>query len=196
MIPTMSVRFTLDQYHRMVRDRLILEGAPIEFVDGILVHKDRSQDGKDPTTVYPPHSAAVQKLSRLDFQLIPFGMHIRTEQPITLPPGSEPEPDGAIVCGPIEAYAYPHPKHIVCAIEVAHGSLDFDRTTKSRLYAAAGIPEYFVINLVERVVESHRLVSSAEGRYEQAKKHSIGATVTFRLNHANALTVPVTDLLP
>ena len=192
------VPFSLDQYHQMIRQGLLPEGAPVEFIDGFLVLKDRSRLGADPMTVYPPHSVAVQKLARLDAQVQSFGLHVRTQQPITLPKGHEPEPDGAIVRGGIEDYAarHPFPLDILCVIEVADSSLEYDRTTKQRIYATAGIPLYVLINLVERVVEVREGPDASTAAYGAVHRLPPGGTVIFHLGHAGVLSVPASDLLP
>ncbi len=192
------VPFTLDQYHRMIRDGLVAEGAPVEFIDGFLVLKDRSQHGSDPMTVYPPHSLAVQKVGRLDGKVQALGLHVRTQQPITLPTGSEPEPDGAIVRGPAEDFGshHPGPSEILCVIEVADSSLDYDRTTKQRIYAAAGIPQYVLINLVDRVIEVRREPDAKRGVYASSELVRADGFVVFQLAVAGRITVAANELLP
>ena len=74
-----------------------------------------------------------------------------------LSPNDELAPDVAVVEVSPEDYAtaHPCPWQVVSAIEVADGSLGRDRTTKLRIYAAAGIRQYLVVDLVQRQVEPH-----------------------------------------
>jgi Uma2 family endonuclease len=69
---------------------------------------------------------------------------------------SEPEPDAAVVRGTVRDFAAEHPTSAVLVVEVSDSTLAFDRDVKASLYAAAGIPEYWIVNLVERQLEIHR----------------------------------------
>ena len=84
-----------------------------------------------------------------------LGCHLRIQDPITIHPSHEPEPDAAIVRGRPRDYAdhHPEPGDVVSLIEISESSLEHDRTTKLRIYAAAGIPQYIILNLVDRRVE-------------------------------------------
>ncbi len=87
-----------------------------------------------------------------------FGEHVnvRTQLPLALDPASEPEPDVAVVAGSPRDYRDAHPSTALLIVEVADASLLFDRTTKASLYARASIPEYWLLNLVDEVIEVHR----------------------------------------
>src|SRR5687768_5094446 len=91
------VPLTVQQYHRMIETGILPEGEPIELLDGLLVRKDRSRTGEDPMTVNPDHSGAVDRLNALNPKLGRLGCYMRIQQPVTLPPNNEPEPDVAIV---------------------------------------------------------------------------------------------------
>jgi Uma2 family endonuclease len=90
-------------------------------------------------------------------KLLPPGWKVFVQRPITLA-DSEPEPDVSIVRGTRADYKdhHPRPSEIGLLIEVADSSLALDRTTKARLYAAEGIPEYWIVNLIQRQIEAHR----------------------------------------
>ena len=81
--------------------------------------------------------------------------HVRVDDPLRLG-DSEPVPDVAIVPGKPSDYRTHHPPTALLVIEIADTSLEYDRTEKMSLYAAAGIPEYWIVNLVERCVEVYR----------------------------------------
>jgi Uma2 family endonuclease len=76
--------------------------------------------------------------------------------PLDLGPYSEPEPDVAVVPGPRARYATQHPRTAVLVVEVSDTTLAYDRTHKASLYAAAGIEDYWIINLVDGQVEVRR----------------------------------------
>ena len=78
-------------------------------------------------------------------------MPLRAQLPVVLSRFQEPEPDIAILRGSIDHYfeRHPRPSDILAIIEVTDHSLAYDRTTKLRLYAAAGIPRYRIVNIPE-----------------------------------------------
>jgi Uma2 family endonuclease len=139
--PRMLYRISTEGYHRMIELEEIEEGAPFELLDGYIVRKIRSAQGEDPRTINPNHATAVSRLVALNNRLTPHDCYMRVQQPISLPPFDEPEPDGAIVRGKIEDYQnhHPGPKDVLCVIEVADASLKRDRGYKRELYARVGI---------------------------------------------------------
>jgi Uma2 family endonuclease len=91
---------------------------------------------------------------------------VRAQGPVALDDDSEPEPDVTVVCGAPRDYLAEHPSRPALIVEVAHSSLAFDRRRKGGLYARAGIAEYWIVNLVGRVLEVYRQpVRSASARY-------------------------------
>src|SRR5688572_16842164 len=100
---------TVDQYHRMIESGIVEEGQPYELLNGCVVRKDRSAAGEDPMTVGNQHAWAVKNLAKLSRKLEAFGCHLQTQQPISLPPDDEPEPDGAIITGAEDDYRDHHP---------------------------------------------------------------------------------------
>jgi Uma2 family endonuclease len=84
---------------------------------------------------------------------------------------SEPEPDVCVL--PLGDYDAEHPQHAHLVIEVAESSLSYERARKARLYAEAEVPEYWIVNVLERTVEVHRLPSA--GQYRQVSAHPNGS---------------------
>jgi Uma2 family endonuclease len=76
--------------------------------------------------------------------------------PLALDDESAPEPDLAVVSGARDDYGDAHPSHPVLVVEVAESSLDLDREHKGSLYARAALEDYWIVNLIERVVEVYR----------------------------------------
>jgi hypothetical protein len=146
---------TVEQYEAMIAQGILGEGEPIELIDGLLVYRDRSATGEDLMTVGPEHQLAVKKLARLGERFAALGCHLSIQGPLRLSSRDEPAPDVTVLRGTPEDFAtgHPSPHHVMSLIEVADGSLERDRTTKSRIYAAAGIRQYLIVNLPERQVE-------------------------------------------
>jgi Uma2 family endonuclease len=100
--------------------------------------------------------------------------------PLTLSEDSEPEPDLAVVRAsdaPLEGL---HPRSALLVIEVAGDSLRFDRQSKRVLYAGAGIPEYWIVNLAEAAIEAHSDPDPVTGLYRSSAVVRAGETVVSR----------------
>jgi Uma2 family endonuclease len=138
-------RFSVREYHEMIRAGILTEGDPVELLDGWLVTK---------MTKNPPHRVATHLVCKALEEVIPQGWHVDSQGAITLAT-SEPEPDAALVRGDPRAYVDRHPRanDVALVVEVADTSLRRDRTVKKRLYAQAGIPAYWIVNLVDRRVD-------------------------------------------
>jgi Uma2 family endonuclease len=138
-------RLTVDQYHTMINTGVLTDDDPVELLEGVLVFTMPKN---------PPHSFVVDAAADLIRRLIPRDWSYRQQEPITLDDG-EPEPDGAVVRGSRHDYRtrHPGPRDIAMVIEVADTSISTDRSIKLRSYARASIPEYWIINLVDRCVE-------------------------------------------
>jgi Uma2 family endonuclease len=192
------VGLTLDQYVQMIRNGILPEGAPIELLDGFLVRKDRSKVGENPMTVGFEHVWAVKNLGIVLKGVEKHGCHVSLQQPIAIPPDSAPEPDGAITRGTPDDYIakYPAAADVPCVIEVADSSLQHDRLTKKRIYARAGIAQFVLINLVDRVVEVFDTPSANRETYERDFVRRSGETVGFSSGDGRTIEVEVSRLLP
>jgi Uma2 family endonuclease len=141
-------RLTVEKYRRMV-DAGILDDARCELLEGLLVEK---------MPINPPHGAAVTRLNRRLSRLLSDEWVLFVQSPISVP-RSQPEPDLAIARGPEGQYNTRHPsgREIMFVIEVADSSLAVDRGMKRRMYAAAHIPVYWVVNLIDGQIEVYTL---------------------------------------
>jgi Uma2 family endonuclease len=190
-------RLTVDQVHAMIEAGIVHEGAPIELIDGVLVYKDRSTSGEDHTSVGKEHSLVVSLLNELDVDLAQRGCHMRTQNPLSLPPHNEPEPDGAILQGRPRAYTDRVPKaaDAGAVIEVADSSLVYDRKTKLALYARAGIPQYIIVNLSGRCIEIYEQPSPG-GSYQHVTVRRAGETISLRLPDGERFEILADRILP
>jgi hypothetical protein len=125
-------------------------------------------------------------------------MHVATQQLVALSPIQEPEPDASIINGPLDDFRSrtPTARDVLCACEVADSSLGYDRTTKQRLYATAGIPRYLIVNLVDRTVELYADPDTSTGRYARVETFKPGASFDVDLGAGRVLTVKADDVLP
>jgi len=142
---------TLRRWKRIEYDRLValgvFHGEPIELIGGQLVVAEPQ---------YPYHASAISAADYALRAVLPPGWIVRVQAPVSLDDESEPEPDLAVVAGRPADYREAHPARPVLAVEVAESSLDFDRQQKSSLYARAGVADYWIVNLVDRVLEVYR----------------------------------------
>jgi len=192
------VPLTTDQYHDMIRNGIITEGSPIELLDGMLVRKDRSDRGEDPMSIGKKHRWSVQQLSRLNAAAETMGCHVQAQMPFVLEPSHEPEPDAAFIRGLNSEYVdrLPTASDVLSIVEVADSSLEHDRTTKLRIYAAAGIAQYVIINLAERQIENHRNPNAAEQSYPAPEIIGMSGTLVIELNNGNVMKVPAVEVIP
>jgi Uma2 family endonuclease len=142
---------TLRRWKRVEYDRLVnlgvFEGEPIELIGGQLVVAEPQS---------PYHASAISAAEYAVRAILPPGWIVRTQLPVSLDDESEPEPDLVVVRGRPADYRDSHPARPVLAVEVAESSLDFDRQHKGSLYARAEIQDYWIVNLVDRILEVYR----------------------------------------
>ncbi len=189
------VPWTADQYHRAIALGFVAEDASVELLDGFIVHKDRARAGDDPMTIGDRHRVAVVRLSQAGPLFDAHTCFLQTQQPIALPPLSEPEPDGAVVRGHIDDYldGPPGAPDLCCVIEVADSSLAMDLGPKLRAYAAAAIPQYVVADLVNDRVLVHE--EPAGDAY--ARVTSLARSDTLQVSAGRGyVSVTVDRLLP
>jgi Uma2 family endonuclease len=157
----------------------MFEDEKIELLYGLLVEM---------TPIGAPHNSAVQQLTRLLLLALDPRAAIRPQLSFAASDGSEPEPDVAIV--PPGNYRDEHPSSAHLVIEVSETSLDRDRSIKAQLYAECGVPEYWVVNLIDEVVEVHTQI--ANDAYTAIEVRRPGETISLR--EFPDVTIAVADI--
>lgn len=182
--------WTRAEYERLIDLGAFRPGERLELVGGALLVCE-PQGG--------PHFTAVGLVEDALRQVFGAGWTVRAQGPIALDEDSEPEPDLAVVPGSRRDHSHSHPSHPVLIVEVADSSLAFDRGEKAGLYARAGIADYWILNLSDRVLEVNREpVVAPHAPYG----HRYGATTTLEPREmVSPLAAPtaallVADLLP
>ncbi len=138
------------------------------------------------------HATAIRLAEEALRQAYGSGFDVRVQLPAALDAGSEPEPDVAVVEGGPRDYLDAHPTTAMLTVEVSDTSLAFDRTAKQTTYARNGIPEYWIVNLIDGVVEVYR---QPEGDgYAEVSKLSSAARIS-PLTRPDC-SIAVRDLLP
>lgn len=183
-------KLTVTDYHKMIDAGILKEGEPVELLEGYLVKKMSHNT---------PHGVTVQKLTKRLVLLAPPGWEARCQLPVTLPE-SEPEPDGVLVRGDEATFAnhHPLPTEIGLVVEVADSSLQLDRREKRRIYAQAGIPVYWVINVADRQIEVYTDPDTSVNppAYQTRTDYKPGDQLPITLDGKAVGTIPVSDLLP
>lgn len=196
--PEQLVRLQVDQYASLVDAGVIAEGAPIERLNGVMRWKNRAGKGEPMITVGKRHAITVNQLHRLLTILLQHAhCFVQVHAPVSLTPVDEPEPDICIVAGAPkdERRRRPTPEEIALLIEVADSSLDYDRGEKLEAYAAAGVPEYWIVNLIDRHVEVYQRPDPASGNYVDRTDHAIGELLTILMPDGDAFTIEVGQFL-
>jgi Uma2 family endonuclease len=180
---------------RLEYERLIDLGAfgpeeRLELIGGQLVV--REPQGR-------PHSTGIRLAAGA--LRTAFGPHwnIEAQLPVALDEESEPEPDVAVVAGGPRDYLASHPRRPALVVEIALTSLVLDRGEKASIYARAGVADYWIVNLVDNLLEVYR-----EPRSDPDAPHGwrYGSTTTLRIGDVVAplalpgRNIPVSDLLP
>lgn len=178
------------EYERLI-DRGVFEpGDRVELIDGLLLVSEPQSS---------LHYTAIMLVEQALARAFGQGWSVRTQAPIALDDASEPEPDVAVVRGGVRDFAASHPVEPALVVEVAVSSLDFDREHKASLYARAGRPEYWIVNLIDRVLEVRREPApepSAPYGWDYAFVDVLGSTEQVSALAAPTVQIPVSDLLP
>lgn len=180
---------TVEQYHRMQENGAIQKQDRCELIRGFLVEKPK---------IKPPHASATSRAMNQIVQLLGFGVVVRSQLPITLA-DSEPEPDAVIASGTFDDYDHRHPgpEDILFLIEVSDSSLNFDRTVKLPLYAEAGIPQYWIINVAAKSIEVYRNPRGGKKPdYRKPATYDHSEAVPVVVNGKKLGTIPVAKILP
>lgn len=152
MVTTLAIArhtFTVEQYYQMAEVGILDVTKGTELIEGEII--DMSPMGR-------LHAACIAKATRSLICLLPDTADVRVQLPINLSDRSEPQPDLAIVRYRDDYYASGHPQSndILLLMEVSDSTLKYDREVKLPLYARSSIPEVWIVNLGEQIVEVYR----------------------------------------
>lgn len=165
-------------YHKMIEANILGENDRVELIYGQLINM---------SAVSSSHSGRVNRISSFFIRnLSPKKYIVCVQNPITLiAENSEPEPDIVIANYREDFYteSHPNPADIRLLIEVSNTTLNYDRKVKTKLYAEANIPEYWIINTDKSVIEVYK--EPKRGEYSDIKKYKKGDKLTFSLSKEN-----------
>ena len=180
-------KLNIDKYHAMIAAGIIEEDAQLELLEGLLVLKMPKN---------PPHRISTKLIRAALEKIIPNGWYVDSQEPITLS-DSEPEPDVMVIRGQTTDYRDRHPQalDIELVIEVSDATLERDRTMKKRIYANAGIPIYWILNLRERRLEVYTQPKMEESEYAHSQIFTESESINITLKEVGIRTILIKDLL-
>lgn len=178
------LRFSVDDYYKMIEMGMIDDYERSEIIDGQMVPK---------MTIGDKHAMAVDRLARILIRSLPEMVLVRIQNPLRISDFDEPEPD--VVLADLTKYdgnRHPRPEETILVVEVSDVSLKNDRDVKLPLYADAGIAEVWIVNLRDNVIEIHQ--DPSLGIYQQVKIFKSGGQATS--NVLPELSLEVDAIIP
>jgi Uma2 family endonuclease len=176
--------FSVHDYARMRESGILTEDDRVELIDGEI---------RIMSPIGSLHAAIVTKIVKFLTSQVNDSAIISPQNPVRLNDVSEPQPDIAILRYRADYYAQAHPEadDILILVEVADITLSYDREEKTPRYAAAGIPEVWIVNLPEQLIEQY--TQPIRGQYTRIQKVLLGEILisptvsTLRLDTAAIL---------
>lgn len=176
--------FNVNEYYRMAEAGVLTENDRVELIEGEIIQM---------CPIGSRHAACVRRAGDLLIRLLAKVVIVSVQNPVQINEYSEPLPDIALLKPRDDFYsrAHPVPEDILLVIEMADTSVDYDRNIKMPLYAKAGIPEAWLVNLPKDIIEVY--TEPFNGSYQKCRLVSRGETLTTKML-AN-LTLNVDDIL-
>jgi Uma2 family endonuclease len=177
-------RFTVDEVTQMVRSGILGEEDRVELIEGELLVMSPGE---------PPHANTVDRLAERLRGIYSADCRIRVQLQLDVSPVTQPEPDIAVVRGDERTYGARHPRGDDCVlvVEVAYSSRRRD-LVKAQLYARAGVPVYWMVDLEKACLVVHER-PRADGSYAHVRVLDGADEVELP---GNAVRWRVADLLP
>jgi Uma2 family endonuclease len=177
--------YSVEAYFGLVHAGVLNEDDRVELLDGVIVAEPPMD---------PPHASGITSLTKALLRVVGDRAVVRMQAPFIANPFSVPEPDAAVVPGAANDYLDRHPSEALLVVEVSDSSLQQDRLSKSRIYAGAGVPEYWIVNLRDGRVEVFREPDA--GRRVYGARASAHRGERVELVALPGAVVAVDDLLP
>lgn len=183
--------WTAEEYERAGALGLFRSEERLELIEGEIIEKMSPQGSR--------HAGAIRLVEEALRLAFAVGFDVRVQLPLAFGPHNRPEPDVAVVPGSIRQYVDAHPTAAALVIEVADTTLQTDRTIKAAVYAAAGVQDYWIVNLVDSVLEVYRQpapLPDAVAGYPYGSVTRLTADQSITALAAPHHSIAVADLLP
>jgi Uma2 family endonuclease len=176
--------YDVEGYFGLVESGVLAASDHVELLEGVIVAAPPQA---------PLHAAVIMCVDAALRRVIASDTSVRVQLPFVAGPRSVPEPDFAVVPGSAADYLREHPRRALLVVEVSDRSLAQDRLSKSRIYAAAGVPEYWIVNVRERCLEIRLEPDRVRRVYSVEKRAVPGEDVLIRSIDSR---LAVADLFP
>ena len=190
MVATTRKKFTIDEYHRLSDLGFFDNGEKVELIRGEIINMSPKRTA---------HSVCNYLfLKKLTLMLGDLAM-VRGQEPISIPPNSEPEPDIAIALNRADHYlsSHPTPTDIVLIAEISDSTLQYDCETKPSLYAEAGIDNYWIFNLVKNHLEVYdRPFMDNTGQFAYRSQQTVLSSETISIPGFANLNLDLAEIFP
>ncbi len=161
------LRFTVDEYYKMYELGMLEDFEKSEIIEGELIQRMGIGDR---------HAFVVDNLTRIFIKNLSDDVLVRVQNPVRLSDYNEPEPDLALAdLRKFDGKRHPRPEEVILLVEVSDTTVKYDRDKKLPLYAEAEIPEVWIINLPNEIIEIHSQPSV--GLYQFVKIFKRGENV-------------------
>lgn len=190
MVTTTRREFTVDEYHRLIDWGFFVENERVELVRGEIIRMSPKRT---------PHSVCNYLLLKTLTILLGDRAIVRGQEPIFIPPNSEPEPDLVIAIAKDDNYlsSHPTPSEILAIIEISDSTLQYDRETKLALYAEAAINHYWIFNLGDRHLEVYtQPFSNNKDRFAYRSKQIVLSDETIAIPNFDNLDLDLAKVFP
>lgn len=149
MLTVTRKQFTFEEYHRLGELGFFASGERVELIRGDIIKMAAKRT---------PHSVCNSLIFGELYSLLKGKANVRGQEPIIIPPNSEPEPDVVIAYKKEDNYlsSHPQPQDILLVIEISESTLKFDQDVKLSLYAEARITNFWIFNLVNNHLETYQ----------------------------------------
>lgn len=163
--------FNITEYYRMAAAGVFSEDDRVELIEGEIIEMN---------PIGSRHAACVGRLTEFLGQSISRKAIVWVQNPVQVNDYSEPLPDVALLKRRDDFYARanPQPSEVLLIIEVADSSVEYDRDIKIPLYAAAAIPEVWLVNLAQETIESY--TQPVGGAYREIRIVKRGETIASK----------------
>ncbi|MEO8602515.1 MAG: Uma2 family endonuclease [bacterium] len=177
--------YTVSAYFELVNQGLLSGDDHVELLDGVIV----SEPPMD-----PPHATGIEATGHVLRRALEGLAWVREQKPMVIGDTSVPEPDLAVLGGSFRDYDGRHPTTALLVVEVSDSSLPQDRLSKSRIYAGAGIADYWIVNVRQECLEVYREPDATQRVYASRWTMQRGEHVS--LVAFPTVSIAVNDLLP
>jgi Uma2 family endonuclease len=176
--------FTIDEYHKLAETGIIKPTDRVELIEGDIITM---------SPIKSKHAGIVDAIAEFLIHTLYRKATIKIQNPMSIGNNSEPEPDIIIAKHKQDHYrsAHPTPEEVYLLIEVADSSLAYDQSIKAPLYAKAGIPEYWIINIIDEQIEIYR----EPGDENYASKQILSTPTPAEAQNLD-LTIPFEIIFP